>query len=315
MTDGYDTTFEPHSYRLGDDDETPRGRDIREGSVYVWPDEIVLVVRVAMATGRPLLLRGLPGSGKSSLAAFVARSMRWNYFEHVITSRTQAQDLQWTFDAVRRLRDAMSDRDLDEGAYVDPGVLWWAYDPRGARVRGFGGGLPNNIREATPPGELRGIDHPGVVLLDEIDKADPDVPNDLLVALGSLCFRVAETGLAVEAGRTPLIVITTNKERALTPAFLRRCVIHELKPHNPDRLVEIAKAHFPHHSDHVDLFRKIADRVDAFRKGAATDEVLAPSTAEYLDAVRACLDGGVVPGDSPHWQAIERGILQKPEWT
>ena len=99
--------FDPKAYRLAPQGSAPKpGQDVRDGSVYVYEEPIKLAVRVALATGRPLLLLGPPGSGKSSLAAYAARSMDWNYFEQVVTSRTRAQDLQWTFDAVRRLRGA-----------------------------------------------------------------------------------------------------------------------------------------------------------------------------------------------------------------
>ncbi|MBZ5626525.1 MAG: AAA family ATPase [Acidobacteriia bacterium] len=111
----YKDDFDPSDYRLGGADAgTKRGLDVRDGSVYVYEDEIKLAVRVALATGRPLLLLGAPGSGKSSLAAFVARTMNWNYFEQVVTSRTKAQDLLWTFDAVRRLRDAQANELQDQ---------------------------------------------------------------------------------------------------------------------------------------------------------------------------------------------------------
>jgi MoxR-like ATPase len=322
------TMFEPKAARLLPGDEATSGRDLRDGSVYVWTYPTVLAVRVAQATGRPLLIGGPPGSGKSSLAAFVARSMNWNYFEKVITSRTQAQDLQWTFDAVRRLRDAYAARN-EQGdtnsarsekieAYIEPGVLWWAFDPAGALRRGFRGELPPGIREADPPGELRDPNQPSVVLLDEIDKADPDVPNDLLVALGSQCFRVAETGAPVEARWPPLMFITTNNERALPAAFLRRCVVHTLELPDSDRLVEIARAHFPRYADQPeqDLLKQIADKVVEMRRSSDGAEAVTPSTAEYLDAVRACLHFNVRPDDSDLvWKAITQCVLKKQDRT
>jgi MoxR-like ATPase len=310
MTEWHDD-FDPTKYRLQAAGSKP-GQDTRDGSVYVYTKPITLAVRVALATGRPLLLLGPPGSGKSSLAAYVARSMNWNYFEQVVTSRTRAQDLLWSFDAIRRLRDAHANR-LHQAAepYIEPRVLWWAFNPPDARLRGAKE-LPEGVPTAVVPGELRGDDHPAVVLIDEVDKADPDVPNDLLVALGSQRFRVDEIGRDIVADRRLLVFITSNNERSLPPAFLRRCVIHSLDQPSAERLVEIASAHFPDKSDaNQDLFEQVAKRVVGMRKDAADSTQPPPSTAEYLDAVRACLGFEIKPGDSPLWNAISSAVLLK----
>ena len=171
--------------------------DRRDGAVYVYTEKIVLAVNVALATGRLLLVRGPTGSGKSSLAYNVARCQGWRYYEEVISSRTQARDLQWTFDAVRRLSDAQANQlQTHLAAYVEPGVLWWAFDRASARRRGW----PPEEADFLPAEDPRvGTDSERcVVLLDEMDKADPDVPNDLLVTLGSFQFVVREAGLLSE---------------------------------------------------------------------------------------------------------------------
>ena len=207
--------FEPPGYRLEGAPEAPAG-DRRDGKVYVYDDDIVLAVNVALAIRRPLLISGPAGSGKSSLAKFVANVMGWRYYEDVVTARTQARDLQWTFDAIRRLSDAQANKDLGAGGYVEPGVLWWAFQPKTAATRGADDETraKPGFRKAEPPSQDQQGDR-AVVLIDEIDKADPDVPNSLLVALGSNEFRIVETNALVRAtaDAEPFVMITTNDER------------------------------------------------------------------------------------------------------
>ena len=285
--------------------------DRRDGEVYESDERIDLAVNVAIATGRPLLLRGPTGCGKSSLAPFVARQLGWRYCERVVTSRTQARDLLYGFDAVRRLNDAQAqalEDDLEH--YVEPGVLWWAFDPPSAEVRGARGALARTIPRAQPPADAAG-EGPAVVLLDEIDKADPDVPNNLLVTLGSLRFRVEETQTPVEASHVPLVFLTTNEERALPDAFLRRCVVLELAAHDEDALVRIAGKHFG--PDRRGLYRPLAERVGEARERARHAGTRAPSTAEYLDAIRACLDLGIEVDPEAHdWRTLFEIAIQKP---
>ena len=317
----YATVFDPQNPLLPAVGKSVAGRDLRNGAFYVFTDPVerdptVLVVKIALATGRPLLLTGPPGSGKSSLAAYVARTMNWNYFEQVITSRTSAQDLMWSFDAVRRLRDAQARSEVEElTSYIEPRVLWWAFNPLDALRRGRPVSQDSNIPEVHMDqhnGVVRDYSHPSVVLLDEIDKADPDVPNDLLVAIGSQCFRVNETGHEVKSELTPLLIITSNNERALPNAFLRRCIVHRLEPPSATRLVEIANKHFPEQQDQdQELFEKLAAMVIAMRNDALERGGPAPSTPEYLDAVRACLQLNIKPGDSAEWRIIQGAVFDK----
>ena len=273
--------------------------DRRDHSIYVYTDEIVLAVNVALATGRPLLVRGPSGCGKSTLARNVARTLGRRYYEHVISSRTQARDLLWQTDLLRRLQDAQA-RNLapDFAPYVLPAVLWWAFDRASAlaqlgRTRAGLGAEPGEYTSGAQ----------SVVLLDEIDKADPDVPNNLLVPLGSLTFVVEDTGEQVHAPDPPLVFLTTNDERDLPPAFVRRCV--ELKIGSPtaDQLITVGKAHFETAPDM--LLRQVAELF-----GGAGDGVNPPSTAEYLDTVRACLNLNVTP-QSPLFESLSRVTVWK----
>lgn len=305
------------------DDKTQTVGDRRDGQVYVYNDKIELAINVALATGRPVLVRGPSGSGKSSLARSVASGLGWRYYEQVITSRTQARDLLSVFDSLRRLGDAQA-RKLDEDTahYVEPGILWWAFDPASARRRGRPaqdeGGKAVEIKDAPadPGGGPKDADG-AVILLDEIDKADPDVPNNLLVPLGSFEFSVRETGAQVAACRPLLVVVTTNDERVLPAAFMRRCVVLELDPPDEALLVKIAEEHFG--PDAKEIYLPVAARVvkissegAAASQGGAAGLRPAPSTAEYLDTVRACLELGISPlEDDEGWLALTQATLAK----
>ncbi|MFC7302999.1 AAA family ATPase [Streptomyces monticola] len=325
-----------HDAPEGHEEHTPlplpvNSPDRRDGQVYVMTAELRMAVKVALATGRPLLLRGEPGSGKSSLAAYVAREHDWRYYEYVVTSRSKAEDLLWTYDHVRRLSDAQV-RDpgtvLNDADYVTPGPLWWAYNPATAAD-----GRKGRRKRKDPWARInkdRAPDH-AVVLIDEIDKADPDLPNSLLVPLGSHQFTVTDTGERVRrqkgaerggrkghtAAGQHLIIITTNEERELPQAFLRRCVVMELPEPDRERLVDIAAEHFRHEHGGTEGFdQELAEALarellDARKEARATD-VRPPSTAEFLDALRACTSLGIgVTHDD--WWLIRSLTLLKPQ--
>lgn len=271
-------------------------------SVYVYDEKIILAVNVALVTGRPLLVSGEPGTGKTTLARNVAKHLEWRYYDLAITSRTQGQDLLWRFDAVRRLADAQVKKLKNDEEYVEPGVLWWAFQRDAARKYGD-----------DPQQEL---DSKGaVVLLDEIDKADPDVPNNLLGALGSYRFRVdllSPEEQWVEAELAPLVILTTNDERELPGAFLRRCVSLTLESPDKKRLLSIAKVHFPDGDEA--LFDRVADELQDVRETNESADRKRPSIAEYLDAIRACNGLELEPGNTAwkkHWDAIAEATLAK----
>ncbi|MFF9914877.1 AAA family ATPase [Streptomyces sp. NPDC013457] len=321
--------------------EAPRGDAPDDSMVYVMPEELDLAIKVALAAGRPLLLRGKPGSGKSSMAPYVAQERNWRYYNYVVTSQTRARDLQWTFDGVRRLADAQSHRlfrgprHLEADSYVEPGPLWWAFAPRSASEH-----VARSARLRSPaateykhPEELRNegrLARHSVVLIDEIDKADPDVPNGLLVPLALQEFTVAESGTRVTVEADPeampgrpfhqhLVVITTNEERELPQAFLRRCVIAELTPPSTsEQLVKIAEEHLkvrlksePAPSD-MQLAEALAHELETVRESARRQGVREPSTAEYLDALWACRELKIKVGQG-QWDAVRGLTLVKPQ--
>jgi MoxR-like ATPase len=289
--------------------------DRRDGSVYVMPDEVALAIEVALVTGRPLLLRGEPGSGKSSLAPYVARERNWRYYEEVVTSRTQPRDLLWRYDSVRRLADAQAHDLQEDYAYVEPGVLWWAMAPASALTCGSGQ-LDGPQLAVDPRAEINARrDLQGaVVLIDEIDKADPDLPNGLLVPLGSGEFVVSETGTVVRPGVVRrLIVVTTNEERELPQAFLRRCVVVWLPEPDEERLLAIAKEHSERwNRADQDLARAVAAELLKARQEAVSRAIRPPSIAEFLDALWACRSLEIRVGD-PEWDRLRGLTLLKPQ--
>jgi MoxR-like ATPase len=257
--------------------------ELSDRDVYVFDDQrVVLAVNVALVTNRPLLVYGPPGSGKSSLAPNIARELGWKYGEHIITARTEAEDLLWQFDAVKRLSDANTPGGAQPvGDYYDRGVLWNAF-----------------------------ADGVTVVLIDEIDKADPDLPNALLGPLGSYTFRGPD-GVDVTAptDAKPLIVITTNDERDLPRPFLRRCVVLVLDQPSRAHLLSVAQAHFG--ADYnSEIAEAIADYVISRRDVVDDTRATEPSTAEFLDTLRACQRLEITP-ISPEWRQLAQVTLFK----
>ena len=279
--------------------------------VHVFEQDDIDAIEAALDAQRPLLVRGEPGVGKSQLALAAAVVLKRGYCQFVVDGMTEARDLRWREDAVARLADAQLigsypagdqqgqdlRKKLDRSNYVQPGPLWWAFDWVGAETQP---GSSSSQKPSRPHGDCD-PENGMVVLLDEIDKADPDVPNGLLEALGSREFRTPENSIPVTASNWPLVVITTNEERVLPDAFLRRCVVHNitLPDHDEDkevggktvaglktRLVARGEAHFPGASQQV--LQKAAELTARDRKTAKDNQWSPlPGQAEYLDLLRA----------------------------
>jgi len=262
-----------------------------------WSLHELRALAAAGFSGRPLLVKGEPGVGKSQLARAAAALLRWRFEYEVITPRLEPQDLMWRFDAVRRLADAGVKRADADGtqrsglldndkAYFAPGVLWRALDPQSAASL-----------QPSKAGQPVLDERPCVLLLDEIDKADSDLPNSLLEVLGNRSFTTPWgeqiPSLKTAAERGLLIVITSNDERELPLAFLRRCVVLDLEvpdeKTNPEGfvewLVERGAPQFPQLTEA--LLREAAVMVRADRKDSPRGQGARPGLAEYLDLLRA----------------------------
>lgn len=293
-------------------DQTVRGPitiaedDYGPASVHIIDQPSIDAVDAALAIGRPLLVKGEPGTGKSQLARAVAAHKRWSFRAHAVDATTETHDLQWRLDAVRRLAEAqllgsltraggkataVSEaklrEQLDLERFIEPGILWWAFDRAGfERQRAT---YERRAAIVAPDGQPVG--QRSVVLIDEIDKADGSVPNGLLDALGNGRFEVP--GMApVEMNRAapPLIIITTNKERELPPAFERRCLVLQLElPADglAEFLVERGEAHFA--GCDKELLKKAAANLIADREAHLANReargVPPPGLAEYIDMV------------------------------
>jgi MoxR-like ATPase len=289
-----------------------------------WPDAVHLfdqasadALLAARLARRPLLVCGEPGSGKSQLARAAAFQLKRAFISCVVHARTEAQDLQWEFDAVARLGEAQAlgaagtEQErlarLDPRRYLLPGRLWWAFHWQSAtdHVDKF------SLRKTAPPSQPAGCSHVQgtVLLLDEIDKADADLPNSLLEILGNGAFGVPWLAAAVGVQRDtppPLVVITTNGERDMPAAFLRRCMVLRLDlPTERNALVEFLVERGQHHfGDRCApaLCATVAGKLAEDREGARKIGAVAPGQAEYLDILRVLVEAH--PGDPSAQEAL-----------
>jgi MoxR-like ATPase len=265
--------------------------------VHVFDETSMNAVNAALAVRRPLLLLGEPGTGKSQLARAAAKQLGRAYVQRVVEARTEAQDLIWHFDAVSRLAEAQLAgalknesliavrQRLQPSRFVAPGPLWWALNWASAEHQARLARVPTpHLPDAGDP--AKGC----VLLIDEIDKGEPELPNGLLEVLGSGEFTPPGCRVPIQATDiTPLIIITSNEERALPPAFLRRCLALRLAlPKDREALVTLlvgrARAHFPNADDAV--LTRAAEQVAKDREAAST-QTFRPGQAEYLDLIRA----------------------------
>jgi MoxR-like ATPase len=308
----YTPLFDPGPVHIPAPLEKAEAGDQRRRPPYVYTPEVTLAVNVALATRRPLLVKGESGAGKSSLAPNAADLLGRRYYEYVVTSRTEASHLLWEVDLLRRLHDAQrkqGELGEDYTPYIEPGPLWWAFDPQSAACRGASADSGVCLALADPAGQTGRAR--AVVLIDEIDKADPDVPNNLLVPLGSLQFQVKETGarVATDPEHAPLVIITTNGERELPPAFLRRCIEVEVKLPSRARLKDIAATHFPKlKADYIAAFMDALLGPAMQPEGDAAGAGISP--AEFIDALRACDELKVKVGDAT-WRHLTQITVWK----
>ena len=232
---------------------------------YVATDDLRLAVNAAITLGRPLLIKGEPGTGKTRLAEEVAQGLGMPLLEWHIKSTTKAQQGLYEYDAVSRLRDSqLGDPKVQDIAnYIVPGMLWQAFVS----------------------------DTPVVLLIDEIDKADIEFPNDLLRELDRMEFYVYETRQLIKAKQRPLVFITSNNEKDLPDAFLRRCFFHYIRFPDRETMEQIVEVHYP--GIKKALLKEALEAFFAVREVPGLKKK--PSTSELLDWLKLLLAEDIPP--------------------
>lgn len=254
-------------------------------SNYIVAPALQLAVNAAVTLQKPLLLKGEPGTGKTRLAEELAESLQAPLIRWQIKSTSKAQQGLYEYDAVSRLRDSQlgSDKVHDISNYIRPGKLWQAFT------------------HAQRP----------VLLIDEIDKADIEFPNDLLHELDQMEFHVYETGEQIKAQQRPIVIITSNNEKELPDAFLRRCFFHYIQFPDPNTLAQIVQVHYPNIKQRLldkalTAFFAVRDIPNIKKK---------PSTSELLDWLKLLLVEDIEPQqlDGPNASLPLLGALLKNE--
>lgn len=281
---------------------------------YVFSNDIALIINVAHITKRPLLIEGKPGCGKSRLAEALAAIKGWHFLYKSITSRTTLEDLTNDFDHLQRLHDAYSagpnNKSMQpEYEYNRPGIFWWAFNHMSAKDKGKDTQKQHSNFKGFEREQDNGANHT-VLLIDEIDKAEPDLPNDLLDTLERKRIEMRDGSfIDSDPATETFTIITSNRERTLPAAFLRRCVYLYIDEPNKTQLKKIARSHFGDEPSES-LINSLAQRVINYRK-AETDDLRVPGTSEFIDALRVCLEKEIKPGRNHVWHQIENAILRK----
>jgi len=234
-------------------------------STYVVTDDLMMAVNAAVTLERPILIKGEPGTGKTQLAVEVANSLGRPLYEWHIKSTTKAQQGLYEYDAVARLRDSQlgDDRVHDISNYIVRGKVWEAFES----------------------------DVQPVLLIDEVDKADIEFPNDLLQELDRMEFYVYETKKLIKAVHRPIIIITSNNEKELPDAFLRRCFFHYIKFPDKETMEKIVDVHFPELKKNL-----LSEALNAFYKVREVPGLKKkPSTSELLDWIKLLLAEDIPP--------------------
>ncbi|MCZ4289801.1 AAA family ATPase [Hoeflea alexandrii] len=256
-------------------------------SAYVAEKDLTVAVNAAIRLERPLLVKGEPGTGKTELAVQIASALGLELIEWSVKSTTKAQQGLYEYDAVSRLRDSQlgDERVNDVANYIRRGKLWEAF----------------------------AADKKTVLLIDEIDKADIEFPNDLLQELDRMEFFVYETGETIRARQRPIVIITSNNEKELPDAFLRRCFFHYIRFPDMETLQRIVDVHYP--GIKQTLVREALTQFYEIRETAGLKKK--PSTSEALDWIRLLVADDVSPetlrGDAKNALPKLHGALLKNE--